>query len=306
MRRVRVGLWLLLAGALSAQEARAQVATAPDNVQEPPAALVTYVVDVRDGSLTAMDRKRTKHERGGQLGYIELDTPPLVIQYGTPLLFAYRFELRSKDFSDRIAPGGKVDDIFVIEVLALPRRKDGTPVPEDARRYATRKFAPVLSVMYGPRKAGIDPKKPNLASQTYLMWPTAPLPPGDYAVTPRGGLFSCFGCDGFGEPFRIVVAPAGPSVPSAAAAPRGGAPPQSPSIPATGTGRVTIESTPGDAEVSVDGELIGTTPLVGYPLSAGTRRITVSKRGYSSWTRELKVSAGVETRLAAELEARRD
>jgi PEGA domain len=55
-------------------------------------------------------------------------------------------------------------------------------------------------------------------------------------------------------------------------------PPAEPPAALQGTARVTIESTPANADVTV-GEFIGTTPLVGYPLAAGTRRITLSKRG---------------------------
>jgi hypothetical protein len=54
--------------------------------------------------------------------------------------------------------------------------------------------------------------------------------------------------------------------------------------------------------VTVDGAFIGSTPVTAYPLRAGTRRIVVTRKGYGSWSRELVVSRGVNTRIVAELE----
>ena len=63
---------------------------------------------------------------------------------------------------------------------------------------------------------------------------------------------------------------------------------------------VDIESEPGNAEIYIDGKLIGTTPLE-YRLAAGTYKIELTRAGYKPWTRELAV-ADVTTRLTAILE----
>jgi hypothetical protein len=76
-----------------------------------------------------------------------------------------------------------------------------------------------------------------------------------------------------------------------------------PGMSSSGTAAVTIESTPANAEVSVDGNLIGTTPLSAYPMAAGTRAVEVSKKGFLTWRRNLAVQGGAATRLSAELEA---
>jgi len=68
------------------------------------------------------------------------------------------------------------------------------------------------------------------------------------------------------------------------------------------TAAVTIESSPPNAEVSLDGKLIGTTPLMAYPMVAGTRSVAIAKKGHLTWRRNLAVVAGAATRLSAELE----
>jgi len=78
------------------------------------------------------------------------------------------------------------------------------------------------------------------------------------------------------------------------------------SVNPTTTAAVTIESTPPNAEVSLDGNLIGTTPLMGYPMAAGTRAVAVSKKGFLTWRRNLAVQGGAATRLSAELAAGSD
>jgi hypothetical protein len=74
----------------------------------------------------------------------------------------------------------------------------------------------------------------------------------------------------------------------------------------TAQGLVSIESTPDNAEVYLDGELIGMTPLPHYRMNAGTRVVEVSKKGFVPWRRDLKVGAGADTRIGAELEPTSD
>jgi hypothetical protein len=75
---------------------------------------------------------------------------------------------------------------------------------------------------------------------------------------------------------------------------------ESPSPPRVTTG-VMFQSIPGNAEVYVDGDFRGTTPL-NLGLSAGTHTIELRLNGYTTWERELVVIAGEDTRVAATLE----
>lgn len=76
-------------------------------------------------------------------------------------------------------------------------------------------------------------------------------------------------------------------------------------VPATknvGRGILTIGASVANAEVFVDGQLVGTTPLEGLSLPAMTHSIEVRKAGYQSWKREVAVLDGASSRLTAELE----
>ncbi len=66
------------------------------------------------------------------------------------------------------------------------------------------------------------------------------------------------------------------------------------------TGTVTIESTPAGAQVWIDGELAGTTPLE-IGLAPGEHTIVVRDEGYEEETRQVTVEAGASTSWAAEL-----
>jgi formylglycine-generating enzyme required for sulfatase activity len=67
-------------------------------------------------------------------------------------------------------------------------------------------------------------------------------------------------------------------------------------------GSLQVSSVPEHAEVSVDGQPVGTTPLTTEVLETGTR-LTVAKRGYKTWEREVSVKAGsTETYPSIEME----
>lgn len=48
----------------------------------------------------------------------------------------------------------------------------------------------------------------------------------------------------------------------------------------TGQGLLTLTSSPLEAEISLDGEMLGNTPLSGYQLNKGQYSVTISKDGY--------------------------
>ena len=64
---------------------------------------------------------------------------------------------------------------------------------------------------------------------------------------------------------------------------------------------VVIDSRPDYAEIQVDGKFIGTTPL-NYHVTPGVHRISLTRLRYSPWVRDLTVTAGIPTRVAALLE----
>jgi hypothetical protein len=67
-------------------------------------------------------------------------------------------------------------------------------------------------------------------------------------------------------------------------------------------GTFTIESNPPGAEVYVDGDFVGTTPIAEQALAAGKHEIELRKKGWANWTRQLRVSAGVRAGVSAEME----
>jgi hypothetical protein len=70
---------------------------------------------------------------------------------------------------------------------------------------------------------------------------------------------------------------------------------------ARGPASLDVVSTPSDAQVFIDGELVGTTPLE-QPVIAGKRLLRVSKEGYIAVEREVMFVEGVAESLGFELE----
>ena len=76
---------------------------------------------------------------------------------------------------------------------------------------------------------------------------------------------------------------------------------QEPVPPPPPTTGVEFRSSPESAEVFVNGEFRGSTP-VRLNLTAGTHKIEFRLPGFETWERELVVVAGDDTRVAARLE----
>jgi len=64
--------------------------------------------------------------------------------------------------------------------------------------------------------------------------------------------------------------------------------------------RLSIDSTPGSAEIEVDGDFMGNTPST-IELNPGEHHITVRKAGYGVWEKTIKLTAGKVT-VNAELQ----
>ncbi|MDA2927209.1 PEGA domain-containing protein [Acidobacteria bacterium AH-259-G07] len=62
-----------------------------------------------------------------------------------------------------------------------------------------------------------------------------------------------------------------------------------------------ISSAPEDAEIEIDGAFVGTTPRT-RRLKPGEYKIKISKKGYKSWERKIKLEAEEEFPLKVELE----
>ncbi len=76
--------------------------------------------------------------------------------------------------------------------------------------------------------------------------------------------------------------------------------PRDESSPAPGPRRLTVSSVPAGADVLVDGERVGTTPLEATLPGAGSARITIQRRGYVPYVRTIgrdQESASVRTKL---------
>ena len=67
------------------------------------------------------------------------------------------------------------------------------------------------------------------------------------------------------------------------------------------TGILAVKSAPSEAQVYVDGELKGLTPLTLYNFPAGTYNIAVKKEGYSDFEKTISVKVGLTEEVSAEL-----
>lgn len=94
---------------------------------------------------------------------------------------------------------------------------------------------------------------------------------------------------------KSAAAPADPpSDPKPAAAA-----PAAPAAPASSP-KIEVSSTPDGADIEVDGNFVGNTPSA-IELAPGDHMVRVSKAGYATWEKKVKVTGG-EVRLRAELE----
>jgi len=72
-------------------------------------------------------------------------------------------------------------------------------------------------------------------------------------------------------------------------------------------GAISVESQPAGAQVSVDGRLVGVTPLVGWELPAGSHVVRIDHDGYDRWSAAIRVVTEQTVNLVTELQpTRRD
>jgi len=64
-----------------------------------------------------------------------------------------------------------------------------------------------------------------------------------------------------------------------------------PAVATAASTSVTLESTPTGADVAIDGKFVGNTPST-VEVAAGSHQLTVSKKGFTDWTRTINVTGG--------------
>jgi hypothetical protein len=67
-------------------------------------------------------------------------------------------------------------------------------------------------------------------------------------------------------------------------------------------GSLAIDSDPSGALVSVDGRVVGSTPIVLKAIPAGSRVVRVESSGYERWSSAARVVANQQTRVIATLQ----
>jgi TonB family protein len=109
-------------------------------------------------------------------------------------------------------------------------------------------------------------------------------------------------------PAPVVTAPepkAPEPVPETPAAPAPAAPVETPAPapvveevpPAPVNGNISVQTSPVDAEVSIDGQVKGLSPVMVYDIPAGTYTVEIHKKGFKSVSRQVEVVAGRTTSL---------
>ena len=71
--------------------------------------------------------------------------------------------------------------------------------------------------------------------------------------------------------------------------------------PTVACSSVTVKSTPGGADITVDAKYVGSTPST-LKLAPGDHTISVEKSGFKSWQRTVTLASGSEITLDATLE----
>jgi hypothetical protein len=66
---------------------------------------------------------------------------------------------------------------------------------------------------------------------------------------------------------------------------------------------VLFRSEPLGAQVFVNGQQVGSTPLVLNDLSVGSRAVRLEAQGYQSWSAAVRVVANEQTRVTVHLDA---
>ena len=97
----------------------------------------------------------------------------------------------------------------------------------------------------------------------------------------------------------IRLVPAAPPAPREIAT---SAPAQGAAASTNSTGSLQVTSRPSGAQVFIDDNLIGTTPVLLSEVAAGSRLLRVELSGYKNWTTSVQIKPGARFRVLASLE----
>ena len=64
------------------------------------------------------------------------------------------------------------------------------------------------------------------------------------------------------------------------------------SMATSSTSKISVSSTPANADIELDGSFVGNTPSV-IDVTTGEHSVVVKKTGYKNWERKLKVTGGL-------------
>jgi serine/threonine protein kinase len=78
--------------------------------------------------------------------------------------------------------------------------------------------------------------------------------------------------------------------------------PSTRSAPSGQAGSLHVASRPAGAQVFIDDDLIGTTPLLLSNVATGSKRLRIELPGYKSWTTSIQIEPSVRSRVSARLE----
>jgi len=69
----------------------------------------------------------------------------------------------------------------------------------------------------------------------------------------------------------------------------------------SGVSEISINSTPGSADIMIDGKYMGSTPSI-IPLTVGEHQVEIVKSGFTLWKREMTVASGGQVTIDATLD----
>jgi hypothetical protein len=238
-----------------------------------------------------------------------LPPPPHTLVDGTPVKLRLSQTISSADARvGQEVPFEVVEDIKVEDVVVLPKGAtaignvtDANPKKNMGRagkldiaisyaRLADQEKVALRATQGGKGGGHVGAMTGAMVATSIVFFPAAPLflfMHGKDITIPQGTEITAFvEGDMHLEMAKFGVAP--PAPPSAAPSPQ------------IHVG-IMVESTPPGADIEVDGGFVGSTPST-VTVTPGTHQITLQRKGFADWSRQLNVTSG-NVRLNAELEA---
>ena len=235
--------------------------------------------------------------------------PHSTLEDGTPVNLRISQTVSSADahVNDRVE-FEVLDDIRVADTLiipkggiawgtvteAQPKRRMGRggklEIVMDSVRLADGEKAPLRATKEAQGGGHKGVMTAGIVATGLIFWPVAPVflfMHGKDIKIPKGTEVPTF----INGNFALNMAKFTPAAPT-----------QTPAESRAGNNaEVAIASTPGGADIEVDGAFVGNTPST-ITVTAGNHTITLKKEGFSTWERPIKVSGG-NIHISADLQA---